>query len=326
LYYSNSLNKDITLFGKDVLLRPILWLLYGVLIVRCSYGATNDSTHYSPDSLAVAPILKDSLSFTEKNEFLPDPLDCITNLPGDWWGWTKQTFTPEQVPMLFGLGYSTAVLVATDYQTWQPFKKAYDQNPAFHKAADFFAYLGDGKVQFGIAAAYAFYGVGFGDSRALRTASQTVEGILATGGVIQLLKHLTGRESPFVATTPTGRWDLLPNQVDYAKHVPHYDAFPSGHIATATSTVVILAENYPEYPWIKWVGYPILAGISVGLVATSIHWWSDIPLGFAIGYSFGKLVANPQISKTVKPGEMKSSIGMTMMRDGSPGLRYELRW
>jgi hypothetical protein len=30
------------------------------------------------------------------------------------------------------------------------------------------------------------------------------------------------------------------------------------------------------------------------LVATSIHWWSDIPLGIAIGYSFGMIASHPR--------------------------------
>ena len=33
-----------------------------------------------------------------------------------------------------------------------------------------------------------------------------------------------------------------------------------------------------------------MAWISVGLVATSIHWVSDFPIALALGYSFGKIV------------------------------------
>src|SRR5664279_4126820 len=50
----------------------------------------------------------------------------------------------------------------------------------------------------GLAAAFAAYGFIAGDNRALRTGSQIVETILASGTVVQVLKHITGRESPFV--------------------------------------------------------------------------------------------------------------------------------
>jgi len=68
---------------------------------------------------------------------------------------------------------------------------------------------------------------------------------------------------------------------------------PSGHIATATTTFIVIAENYPEKKWIKSVGYVLIGGISTALVAISIHWWSDIPFGIAIGYTFGMIDAHP---------------------------------
>ena len=139
-----------------------------------------------------------------------------------------------------------------------------------------------------------FYALIAGDTRALRTAVQITEAILSTGGIVQLLKHVSGRESPFVATEPTGLWDWFPNQIEYLNHVPHYVAMPSGHIATATTTLIVIAENYPEYKWIRPAGYVLLGAISTALVATSIHWWSDIPLGIAIGYSFGMIASHPR--------------------------------
>ena len=183
-------------------------------------------------------------------------------------------------------------------------------------------------MQFGIAAAYALYGFAFNDDRAVRTASQITEVILASGGVVQLLKHLTGRESPFVATTPTGKWNFFPNQIEYAKHVPHYDAFPSGHIATALATLTVIAENYPEKPWIKWVGYPIIGSIAVGLVSTSIHWWSDIPLGMVIGYSFGMLVSHPEGNKEElhSSSALQTSLNFAVMGNGVPGVGFMLQW
>lgn len=258
----------------------------------------------------------------------PGVFDMVTNLPGDWFRWTKQTFTVDQLPVIAGLTALTAVTILTDRESWQATKKPYDRSRVFHQVNDVTAYLGDGKIQFGIAAAYALYGFAFNNDRALRTASQTVEVILACGGVVQLLKHVTGRESPFVATTPTGAWRFFPNQIEYAKHVPHYDAFPSGHIATSLATLQVIIENYPDEKWIPYVGYPIIAGIATGLVATSIHWWSDIPLGVALGYSFGKLVSHPHdaVADASPAGKTKTDFGLSVTRDGGPALALTVRW
>ncbi len=271
-------------------------------------------------------MIHDSTDQTIVKLIRPTVYDWITNLPGDWYHWAKQSFTVRQLPLIAGLTAITAITIITDYDSWQAFKKPYDKNKTFHDINDVTSYLGDGKVQFGLAGAFLLGGLVFNDTRAIRTASQVAEVILASGGVVQLLKHLTGRESPFTATTPTGRWDFFPNQIQYAKHVPHYDAFPSGHIATVLATITVIAENYPHEHWIKYIGYPVVASVAVGLVATSIHWWSDIPLGVVIGYSFGMLVSHPesdQISDSKISG-LQPSLNFAVLSNGSPGLGFTL--
>jgi membrane-associated phospholipid phosphatase len=229
-----------------------------------------------------------------KDNYLPRWYSPITNLPSNWVRWTKSTFAVDNWPVLASLGALTTILVATDYETWRFTSCQYHKSPIIQKTADILEFMGDGKFQFGIVGVFAGVGLVTKDTRALRTAFQITEAILSTGGVVQLLKHVTGRESPFVTTEPTGQWEWFPNQIEYMTHVPHYDAMPSGHIATATTTLIVIAENYPEYKWIRPAGYVLLGAISTALVTTSIHWWSDIPLGIAIGYSFGMVASHPR--------------------------------
>jgi membrane-associated phospholipid phosphatase len=229
-----------------------------------------------------------------RDNYLPRWHSPITNLPSNWVQWTKSTFAVDNWPVLAGLGALTTILVATDYETWRFTSCHYHKSPIVKKASDILEFMGDGKFQFGIVGVYAGVGLVTNDTRALRTAFQITEAILSTGGVVQLLKHVSGRESPFVTSTPTGQWEWFPNQIEYLQHVPHYDAMPSGHIATATTTLIVIAENYPEYKWIRPAGYVLLGAISTALVTTSIHWWSDIPLGIAIGYSFGMMASHPR--------------------------------
>ncbi len=153
-------------------------------------------------------------------------------------------------------------------------------------------YIGDGITHFSIAGGFWAFGLIKKDYRALQTASQLMESILSTGIAVQLLKHVTGRESPYTTTTPGGLWRVFPNQIEYSKHVPHYDAFPSGHIATAMATVTVIALNYPEYKWIRPVGYTAMGLLTFAMLNNGVHWASDYPLGIALGYSFAKIAVN----------------------------------
>jgi membrane-associated PAP2 superfamily phosphatase len=178
--------------------------------------------------------------------------------------------------------------------------------------------MGDGRTQFGMAGAFGLYGLVTSDERALRTGSQIVQAVLSSGTVVQVLKHITGRQSPYVSSERGGAWVFFPNQIDYHKRVPYYDAFPSGHIATSTATVVVIAENYPDSKWIRPVGFTIVGLIGIGMAGTGIHWYSDYPLGIALGYIFGLIAAHPEgidIGKVTQEHGLQMSLVPTV--DGS---------
>jgi PAP2 superfamily len=268
----------------------------------------------------------DSTSVSAAGEDRLKWYDMFANIPGDWVQYSEETFTAVNLPAILGMAALTAGLIATDYETWQAEKNLYDRSALFHSVSDVSVFAGDGKFQFGIVGVFAGYGFICGDQRALRTASETTEAILACGGVVQLLKHITGRESPYVSTKRTGAWRFFPNQLDYLKHVPNYDAFPSGHIATAMTTLIVITENYPEVKWLRPAGFVALGIVSSGLVATGIHWWSDIPLGLALGYSFGILAAkHGEIRISTGAGGKSVSLSMgPALLPGGAGVRVEL--
>jgi len=218
----------------------------------------------------------------------------LTNIPGDWMRYIGQKTRGSSVPEWLGIGVLTAGLIVTDDATYEVSDRWYKGSKAVSDVSDFFVSLGDGKSQFALAGVFGAYGLIADDHRALRTGSQIVQAVLASGTVVQVLKHLTGRESPFVRSSPTGIWRFFPNQIEYHKRVPAFDAFPSGHICTALATVVVIAENYPESTWIRPVGYVLSGLVGVGMVNRGIHWYSDYPLGLAIGYAFGMIAAHPE--------------------------------
>jgi len=145
--------------------------------------------------------------------------------------------------------------------------------------------IGDGYPQIGLMGGLLGYGFLAGNDHALSVASQNIEALFVTGIIVQALKRSTGRQAPFVATTPGGKWQWFPNQEEYNKHVPSYDAFPSGHLATVMASTTVLAYNYPTHTYIKPVGYSLMAILGFAMLTNGVHWAGDYPVGLAIGYT-----------------------------------------
>jgi hypothetical protein len=153
-------------------------------------------------------------------------------------------------------------------------------------------FLGDGWLHFGVAGSFLGVGLAKDDNRALQTASQIVESVFASGLVVQVLKHTTGRESPFTTNTPGGVWRFFPNQREYHKNVAKHDAFPSGHLAAATASVTVINENYSEYRALKPITYTLLGLLSFQMMNNGVHWAGDYPLALGLGYKFGKIAVH----------------------------------
>jgi membrane-associated phospholipid phosphatase len=245
------------------------------------------------------------LEFSTLRPDLADPLGSITipndgpewhsmisNLPGDWARSAKLVFREESVPALAGVAALTGVLVLSDKATLRGTRTLAHSSSFARAGLDRMVLAGDGRYHLALAGGFALYGFVADDHRALSTASQTVEAMLASGIVVQILKRVTGRESPGAGPEAVGKWRMFPNQKQYMHHQARYYAFPSGHITTITATATVLAENYPEASWLRPAGYGIVSLVGVGLAAKGYHWYSDLPLGIALGHMFGKLVSH----------------------------------
>lgn len=190
-----------------------------------------------------------------------------------------------------------------------------------------FYFLGEGWPSILIAGSFYSYGSFAKDYRALQTSSELAEMFLTLAITTQFIKRVTGRESPFVASSPGGKWKPFPNPSYYQKHVPYFDAFPSGHLATAMATITIISGNYPEYRYVKPIGYTLMGVLGYSMMNNGVHWASDYPLAIAIGYVYGKIALShgqQVIHKKRSNSLVSSTVTPILMGENGFGMSYRV--
>jgi hypothetical protein len=242
----------------------------------------------------------------------PKAYSFLINAPLNIVDWLKDSFQQKNALTIAGLAVATAGLIAVDqdlYRTTHDVGHSLNitsddrmkgkirivpgypiQYPTNLGSALYF--LGDGVIPISITAGMFSYGLATSDARSLQTSSQLAEGLISVGIVVQTLKRTTGRQTPDRATEPGGKWHFFPDFNDYNKHTPSYDAFPSGHLATAMMTITVLSDNYPEYTLIKPIGYGAMTLFGFQMINNGVHWASDYPIAIAIGYGLGKVAVS----------------------------------
>lgn len=158
-----------------------------------------------------------------------------------------------------------------------------------HNPTSLFYELGEGSTSMMLASVLYIYGKIDNNKRAVRTASDITETFITMGLTTQVLKRISGRQSPFAATSAGGEWHPFPSFKKYQLHTSNYDAFPSGHLSTMMATVTTIALNYPEKKWVKPLGYSLMALTGLAMINTDVHWIADYPLALALGYISAKI-------------------------------------
>ena len=236
----------------------------------------------------------------------------ITNIPKDEELFSNNLIRKENIPTYIGLALLTGGLSRMDDAGWKFNRSLYDNSGFYHSASNITVFMGNGEFHFMLAGMFASYGLIEHDNTAIKTASNIAEAVLAAGFFVQVLKRITGRESPAATDKTLGSWQFFPSLKEYQNHQPKYYSFPSGHLASATATMIVIANNYPNVKWIKPVGYTLLGILGFSLVSQGMHWYSDLPLGFFIGYSFGNIIA-PEVSKLNESNSSENSSSVMLI-------------
>ena len=171
-----------------------------------------------------------------------------------------------------------------------------------------FWYLGDGLTTLLSALSAASYGYIFDDMRATNVAFQILESVAVAAPTVLGIKLATGRESPACATSPGGKWHGYPGLKTYARNQPCYYSFPSGHVTTAVSTLVVITENYSEQVWLPAVGGTMVGLLMFALMNIGAHWPSDYPLAVLLGYTSANTVVAKGKAERASPDEAERRV------------------
>jgi hypothetical protein len=218
---------------KTVMLQVRLLLLFCVMGVY-SISSLADGSSMGNDTL-VYKVHRDTVRLTKAQIFnanssgsilfyKPRPFEFVTNVPSDIGKFGKAVIARKNLPKLGLLLGTTAVLVALD----QPLLDAaqqfgrfihLDAERKFSRAISFnignfevpvldlpqninsaFYFIGEGWPSILVAGSFYGYGIFTNDYRAGQTSSQLAEMFFTLALTTQVLKRITGRQSPFNST------------------------------------------------------------------------------------------------------------------------------
>jgi len=193
---------------------------------------------------------------------------------------------------VFGAMAVTFFLIRTDQQTYDFIYSGKESNSTFKTLSPIVTEIGEGSFSLGAFGGFLAYGFLADNDGAIKTGKIGLESFLLSGITIQFIKKMTGRERPSSSTSNGGTW-YGPMAFFGGREREHgqarYDAFASGHTASAFAMATVLSDMYPE-PWVSYLSYSLATGVAVSRISESTHWASDCFLGAIIGYGSAKLV------------------------------------
>jgi hypothetical protein len=149
-----------------------------------------------------------------------------------------------------------------------------------------------------VIAADGLISAAFKNEKGVQTSLLATQASVTSGIWTQIIKQLTGRERPkasyIFSHLEGGKWHgILSKYLEGSpddKSKMSYDAFPSGHTATAFSIATVFATQYSDIKAIPFICYSAATAVGISRLTEHEHWASDVFVGALIGYLSGKQV------------------------------------
>ena len=223
--------------------------IFLILFITFLYSnEIEDKVHFN-QSLIINKI-SDSQIFNGYIYKKPKPFTFLTSLSNDLKEYSQIVFDKSYLKEFTGLALVTGVLIYFDEDLIKKSRFMHDDlgisytdkmqvlaepfNQPIRVPSDLGSmlyFIGDGWTHLGVSISFYTAGKIKNDNRALQTSSQILQGMLSAGFVTQVLKHITGRVSPFKSvdfksysskkfdngsTDVHDRWEPFPNQTTYS--------------------------------------------------------------------------------------------------------------
>jgi membrane-associated phospholipid phosphatase len=209
---------------------------------------------------------------------------------------------------------ATGFLVANDEGIYGNFKTFQGNNSWVDKVSPAVTMLGDWGVDCGIAGLFFLGGVIARDHRARDTGLMAWEALLHTGILCQVVKHLAGRQRPWVENGSDHWYGPSAFFKRYSQNFfSRYDSFFSGHTVSAWSLATVIAENYKNHLWVPISCYSLATLVGLSRLTEDDHWLSDVFVGAILGFAVGKMVVRNQNKRMqVSPSLAANGIGLAL--------------
>jgi membrane-associated phospholipid phosphatase len=235
----------------------------------------------SSDSTNGAPVPPDKPSYSINSCDVSQLGICVRDFLGDQAGiWTSPLrLHPQDAIWLLPLAGATAVSLNYDVQTLQQVSTS----PNRIRISNDLSNVG---VYGAIGAAGATYVIGkvTHNETARETGVLSLEAIVDSSLVTEVLKLATNRERPY---TGTGQGYFWP---DGSNIYTANGSFPSEHATIIWAFSHVVVDETPGHRWLHLGLYAVAAGVSAARVTSKNHFPSDVVVGSAIGYLAGGYV------------------------------------
>jgi membrane-associated phospholipid phosphatase len=178
----------------------------------------------------------------------------------------------------------------------EPVQRFFQREDPMTDEAGFAALIAGAALPAAIPATLYFGGLLAGGDEVATAGAAAAQAVVMQLVVVHALKWLTDRAGPFPNGDPNEeRWSGSVTRDSNSARDFDFNPFnlrwgirwPSGHTAASFALASSLVAFYPDELWLALVGYPLAAGIGIGMVEGDYHWFSDIVAGALIGHVIG---------------------------------------
>jgi len=276
-------------------------------IVFCMILFCNFPVHAGVCEAGEIPVFSSSEEFKERPGFIRGLIQEEKAI------WSSPLRLTKKDAVIWGSVIAgTVYLITADEAIYREVKRYQRRSGWVDSVSPWITRLGDGKIDAGIAGLLFAGGSIFKNEKMRRTAALVLKSIIHTGIVVQVFKHLSGRQRPCVDDGRDRWYGPCGIFKRYQKgRNAYYSSFPSGHTIVVWGTASVIAGEYRRPIIIPLICYSLATFTGLSRITEDRHWASDVFFGAFLGYTIGRfLVKNDSKYCTITPIIESDRIGV----------------